>query len=78
MTCKRSAEDRRREEGEAVAAAAASVIPLFSGYSRDCDEVSSYAALGAMAGYGSDDEEGGWEGVHQYIYEAAACGVQGS
>ena len=47
---------------------AASVVPVFSGYCSDCDEVSSHAALGAMAGYSSDDEEeGGWESVHTYI-----------
>ena len=65
---------RRREEGAAAAAAAASAVALFSGYSSDCDEVSSHAALGAMAGYGSDDEEeGGGEG-RRYDQKIAAEG----
>jgi hypothetical protein len=64
---------RRREEGAAAAAAAASAVALFAGYSSDCDEVSSHAALGAMAGYGSDDEEGGGEG-RRYDKKIAAEG----
>jgi hypothetical protein len=66
-----AAEVRRREE--VVAAATTSGIPLFSGYYTDCDEVSSHPPLGVMTGYVSDtcsddEEKGGWEGVHQYMY----------